>query len=256
MISSWVTSVTRVFTRTSTPRRVSSRVAFPDRRSPKVGRISSPPSKSSTVAVARVEVPEVAPQGAMRELGDLPGDLHPRGAAADDGEGEPGAAFGVVLGELGHLERAEDPGAQRQRVVDGLHRRRVQAELGMAEVRAADPDAEDQVVVGEVARRDGVLHVDGAGRQVEAGDLTELHGDVGVPLEHLAQWWRHGSGRQDPGGDLVEQRLEEVVVGALHHRDVDVGASEELRCEQPAEATADDEHSWSAGLVRDRRSGS
>ena len=33
----------------------------------------------------------------MRELGDLPGDLHAGRAAADDGEREPGATFGLVL---------------------------------------------------------------------------------------------------------------------------------------------------------------
>ena len=29
---------------------------------------------------------------------------------------------------------------------------------------------------------------------------------------------------QDPGGDLIQQRLEQVVIGPVHDRDVDVGA--------------------------------
>ena len=51
-------------------------------------------------------------------------------------------------------------------------------------------------------------------------------------------------GREDPGGDLVEQRLEEVVVGAVDERDVDVGPTQELCGEEPAEAPTDDEHPW------------
>jgi hypothetical protein len=52
-------------------------------------------------------------------------------------------------------------------------------------------------------------------------------------------------GRQDPGGDLVEQRLEQVVVGAVHHRDLDVGPLQRLRDVQPAEPAPDHDHTVS-----------
>ena len=44
-----------------------------------------------------------------------------------------------------------------------------------------------------------------------------------------------------PGGHLVEQRLEQVVVAAVDQRDVDRLAAEEAGREEPAEAAADDD---------------
>ena len=89
-----------------------------------------------------------------RQLGDLPGDLDARRPAADDHEGEPRAPRRRrVLLELGHLEGAEDPAAQLERVVDRLHARRVAGELVVAEVRLAGAGGDDQAVVGKVPDR-------------------------------------------------------------------------------------------------------
>jgi hypothetical protein len=57
-----------------------------------------------------------------------------------------------------------------------------------------------------------------------------------------AQRRRDEAARQDPGGDLVQQRLEKVMVGPVHDRDIDIRAGQGARDVHPAEATADDEH--------------
>ena len=48
-------------------------------------------------------------------------------------------------------------------------------------------------------------------------------------------------GGQDARRHLVEQRLEQVVVGAVHHRDVDVGVGQRAHRVEAAEAAADDD---------------
>ena len=63
-----------------------------------------------------------------------------------------------------------------------------------------------------------------------------------MPAQHLAQRRRDGTLGENPRGQLVEQGLEGVVVGAVDERDLDGHAPQELGREQPAEATADDHH--------------
>ena len=57
--------------------------------------------------------------------------------------------------------------------------------------------------------------------------------------------WRIGAAtagaRQAGGGDLVEQRLEQVVIGAIDHRHAHRRARQRPRGEQAAEAAADDD---------------
>ena len=55
--------------------------------------------------------------------------------------------------------------------------------------------------------------------------------------------------REQAGGDLVEQRLEQVVVGAVDQRDLGPAAGQDLRRPDAAEAAADDHHAMSWRLV-------
>jgi len=97
--------------------------------------------------LARVDAPELVAQRAMRELGNLAGHLNPRRPCAHDHEGhQPGALF-LVLGQLGHLEAAEDAPPQLECVVDALHPRRELREVVVAEVRLASTRGDDERVV-------------------------------------------------------------------------------------------------------------
>ena len=107
--------------------------------------------------VLGVDRPEVAPQRAVGELGDLAGHLDPGRPRAHDDEGQqvvdvvaPGRA------ELGHLERPEDAAPQLERVVDALHARRELGEPVVAEVALPGAGRDDQRVV----RRHGLAPQD------------------------------------------------------------------------------------------------
>ena len=67
---------------------------------------------------------------------------------------------------------------------------------------------------------------------------------LGIPLvaQHVAQRRRDVSLGEDPRRELVEQRLEQVVVGPVDERDVDVGPPQPLGGGESAEAAADDHH--------------
>ena len=107
-----------------TPSRRSSLAAFAESRSPNVARISLPPSTNRTSALAGSMRRKLPLRPVREQLGDLPGDLDPGRAASDHDEGQPRATRLRVLLVLRHLEGAEDPPAQLQGVVDGLHARR------------------------------------------------------------------------------------------------------------------------------------
>ncbi len=70
-----------------------------------------------------------------------------------------------------------------------------------------------------------------------------------LPAQDLARCRRDLAGRQDAGGHLVEQRLEQVRRRPVDERDVDVGALEGLGGEQPAEAGAHDDDLVPIGAI-------
>jgi hypothetical protein len=69
----------------------------------------------------------------------------------------------------------------------------------------------------------------------------------------VTQWRSDLTGRQDAGGDLVEQRLEQVVVSTVDEGDVDREPAEEPARRQPAEASADDDDPMAGVGRRDVR---
>ena len=103
--------------------------------------------------LGRVDPAEVVLQGAVGQLGDLPGHLDTGRAGADDDEGQRPLGLGRCLGQLGELEGAEDAAAQLERVVDRLHPGRVAGELVVAEPRLAGAGGDEQAVVGRHGSR-------------------------------------------------------------------------------------------------------
>ena len=85
-------------------------------------------------------------QGALGEFGDLAGQLDAGRPGADHDEGQPAFALGVVGGDLGLLERAEDAAAQLERVIDGLHAGREGGEVVVAEVGLLRAGGDDEAV--------------------------------------------------------------------------------------------------------------
>ena len=195
---------------------------------------------------ARIDRAEVRRQRAVRQLRDGAGHLDAGRAAADDDEiQQPRALVRIRLG-LGLLEGEQDAAANVGRVVDGLQPGRGGGPVVVAEIGVLRAGREDQVVERDAAAF-GDHH---ALRDVDAGDLAEH--DIHVPRARQDAADRRGDlGRREPGGrDLIEQRLEQVIIVLVDDGDVERAAGERLGGGQAAEAGSDDDD---AGVHRGPR---
>ena len=186
----------------------------------------------------------------MGELGDLTGHLHTGRAGTDDHEGQQVVdVLAAQSAELGHLEGTEDPPAQLQGVVDGLHAGGELGEVVVAEVGLGGPGGDQERVVRRHRLAAQHLGDHEPPLEVDLGDLAEQDLGVLLPAEDLAGGRRDLALGEDAGRHLVEQRLEEVVGRLGDHRDVDCRAAQRLGAEEPAEAGPDDDDPVLAGAL-------
>src|SRR5690606_20743846 len=126
--------------------------------------------------------------------------------------------------------------------------RRVDGELVVAEPRLLRAGGDDEVVVLVVVVDPQRVRGHPPLVQVDVGDRAEDHPRVALPGQDLARGRGDLARREDPGGHLVEQRLEQVVAGPGEHGDVDVVLAQGAGSEQAPEAGPDDEHPRSGVL--------
>ncbi len=179
----------------------------------------------------------------MRKLGDLAGHFNPGRSSSYDREGQVRRSLGRVGGQLGHLEGAKDMAAEVAGVLQGLQARREHSPLLMPEVGVRAPSRDHQSVVRQrqlPAVRGQSAH--GPAVQIQLLHLGQHHARVGLPPGNAAQRRRDEAIWQDPGGDLIQQRLEQVVIGPVHDRDVDIGAGQSTRDPDSAEPATDNDH--------------
>ena len=200
--------------------------------------------------VLGVDVPVFGAQRLGGHFADLPGQFHARRAGADQGEGEPAPPLGRVGRRLCHLESAEHPPPDDQRVLDGLHAGRVRGELVVPEVGLGHPRRHDQVVVAELGRfpaRAGHKHL--TPPRVDAGHLGQHEFHVLVLAQQVAQRGGDLPLGEDSRRALVEQRLEQVMRGPVDQGDLDRGPAQRPDREQAGEPASDDHHPALAALV-------
>ncbi len=199
---------------------------------------------------AWVDGPEVAPQRIPGDLGDLAGHLHTGRAAAHHHEGQPGTPQLRVAFELRRLERAQDPGPDRQGIFHRLEAGRQRPPLLVAEIGMFGTRRHHQRVV--LDRRVPDQHAPAL--EIEARHLTEHHASVALALKDAAQRRGDLPGRQRTGSDLVEQRLEQVEIAAIDQRDLDRRAAQTSHRPQATEAPTDHHNPmWVSGPVHDAR---
>jgi hypothetical protein len=87
----------------------------------------------------------------------------------------------------------------------------------MAEIVAGSPRRQDQIVIGNRLR--WCQHV--LSLHVHTGDLSQDHRGVGLPAEHAANRRSDILDGQPGGRDLVQHRLEQVVIPLIKHRHLD-----------------------------------
>ena len=97
----------------------------------------------------------------------------------------------------------------------------------------------DEVVVRQ---RGAVCQVHGALAHIDVGDLAQQGGHVALLPEQVPDGRRNGRGRQPGRGHLVEQGLEEVVVGLVHQGHIHRRAPQGAGGFEAAEPATDDDH--------------
>ena len=139
------------------------------------------------------------------------------------------------------LEAPQQVLAQRDRVLQRLQAERVLVHPRHAERRRDRAGRQHEVVVGQLFAVGGAQH---AAREVTADDLRPDEPHRRVAARDAAH--RVGDvGRLQAGGrDLVEQRLEEVVVAAVDDLDGEVPVAQAVCQRQPPEAGPDDDEAW------------
>ena len=189
----------------------------------------------------RIDAAELARQRVLRHLRQGARHLDAGRPGADDDEGHPGGAFGRIARALGLLEGADDAGASGEGVGQRLQPRRDRGPFVVSEVAVRGAGGDDQVVVGESL---AVVERDRMRRRIDGDDLGLQHGQVAA-LRLVAQDVADRRGdrrrREARARDLVEQRLEQVVVGAVDQRDLDLGLRQRAHRLDAAEAAADDD---------------
>ena len=187
-----------------------------------------------------VDAAKLLRQGVLRDLGHGARHLDAGRPGADHDESHPRLARRRIVEPLGAFERADDACADAKRVVERLQARRVYRPIVMAEVAVRCTCGDDQVVV-----RQRLLTVEPhlPGRRVDADHLGLQ--DCQVAALHLGAQRvadRRADGRraQARGRHLVQQRLEQVVVGAVDQRDLDLRFRERAHRLDAAESAAHD----------------
>ena len=175
-------------------------------------------------------------QRLARDLRERPRQLDSCRAAADQHERQQLALPRGIGLALGPLEGKQDPPADVERVLERLQSWRMGRPLGVAEVGVARAGADDQEVVGE---RRPVGQVDDAAFDVDARRLSQNDALVGRAAQDPPDRRGDVPGRQRRCRDLVQERLEQVVIAPVQHGDADVLAAKRLRRGKAGEPSAE-----------------
>src|SRR5262245_9430542 len=152
----------------------------------------------------------------------------------------------IFLG-LRLLERAEDPVTDRFGVRETLQAWSVLRELLMTEVTVRRAGSENQVIVlnlGPIAI--GAVDEDDLLVLVDADNLAHDDGGIALRAQDLANRCGDLCRRQRANGDLVEQRLEQVMVRAVDEHDLNGGVLQRFGGGQAGESSADDDNDGSS----------
>ena len=183
----------------------------------------------------------------------MPGELDTGRARPNDHEGEPAASRGGIRFTLGHLECAENPAAELECVIKRLHPRRVDRKFGTPEVGLPCASCDDQNVVLDFPAQTDRVDGHAAGVEIDIDHCAE--NDPRVPLAAQRITNRHGD---IPLGeysrrDLMQQRLNQVVIRPVDDGDINGSPPQGLRRSQSSESAADDHDMMPASREQYRR---
>ena len=148
---------------------------------------------------------------------DHPGQLHSRRSTADDDKGQQGVAFTGGARPFGGFKGEQESPPHLERVLDALEARRMLLPFRVSEVGVSRPGGQHEIVEGEL--NGAAIERHGARRGIDPIDVGHDHGDIGLVPQQPTN--RHTDiGRIQYGrSHLIEQRLKQVMVGAIEERD-------------------------------------
>lgn len=129
--------------------------------------------------------------------------------------GQQRSDFFGINASFGPLERAQQPFPYREGIGERLQYRGMVCPLVVPEEAIAATRGEDQIVVRHTLPQ---IRQNLAGVIIDAGHVVEQRRDVRAPRDQRAGRGRDVRGCECRGSDLVEQRLEDMMVGAVDQR--------------------------------------
>ena len=193
-------------------------------------------------SLAQVDAREVAAKYPREQFGEPAGELHACGSAADDHDVEQ-TVLDPEWVAVGSLHAGEDVRPDLDRISHRLQPERVLRHAGHAEGVRDRTRRQDEMVVGEAPT---VVEVDKSFIEVNAGDRADHHRGVALPVEDPSRRVRDVVSIESRRGDLIEQRLERVVVSLVDEHDLHREAPQRLRRREAAESRPDDHDSMPA----------
>ena len=184
-----------------------------------------------------VDVAKVRRQRVLGEVGDGSRHFDAGRAGADDDEGQQRRAPRRIGLALGALEGDEDAPPQRGGILQRFQARRERLPFVVAEIGVAGAGGEHQRVIGQ---RIAVIEQHALSCRIDAADICEQRRHLLASAQQVADRPGDFRRRQRSGRDLVEQRLEQMMVAAVDQRDPDRRSGEAKGGLQPAETGADD----------------
>ena len=181
---------------------------------------------------------EIACERLTRDLRQRAGELHSRRAAANDDERQERPTPRLVGFTLRSLEREEHPPAHHQRIVKRLEPRCAFLPVVVPEVRVRGAGGNDEKVV----RRLTVAQDHPLTCRVDRASIGEKHFHVPLLAKNPADGRGDVSRRERRHRDLVEKRLEHMMVPSIQQGNVNGRAAQRAGGIKTAKPATDDDN--------------
>jgi hypothetical protein len=183
-------------------------------------------------------------------MSDGSGELDAGWSGAHQYKGHLAGAFLRVIGRRRQFKRTQDPGSNRFGVVQALEAWCERRELVMTEIARTHTGGDHQEVIRERSvANPRTSNVDEASSEIDALNLRQRHAEILLFRLELPDRRRYLGRRQNSGGDLVQERLKDMVITPIDQRYFDFGSLQCPRCRDARETAADDQDVF---FARDR----
>ena len=187
----------------------------------------------------RVDHAEIARERPARELGNGAGELDTRRPAPDDGDRQQPRGLSGIRSHLCAFECQQESPPDRDRVIQRLESWRMLSPFVVPEIAVGRAGCKHEPVVcdGRRSERDDLP------RAINGSDFAHQHARI-VLAPHQAAHGPGDVGWRKPGTrNLVQERLEKVVILAVNQRDIGVDTAQAVGGGEAAETRANDDDS-------------